>query len=67
MFGIPLALLTTVGRGTSLMASDRTRARDFAAVFAVVLGSLARGIRGGCAVWALCEFVLLNVRDEQLS
>ena len=42
-------------------------ARDIAAVFAVVLGSLAAGIPDGCAVWALCEFVLLNVRDEQVS
>jgi len=42
-------------------------ARDIAAVFAVVLGALTAGIPGGCAMWTLCEFVLLNVRDEQVS
>jgi hypothetical protein len=49
------------------MAINQTRVRNIAAVFAVVLGSLAAGIPGGVVVWAFCEFDLLNVRDDRIS
>jgi hypothetical protein len=34
----------------------KRRTFNVAAVFAVLLGSLAAGVFGGVVVWALCEF-----------